>query len=97
MISAFFTDGIVVWIAWAWLAIEGLFLWRAHPAYLRRMLAHLLAGAALLGALYAALIGATWYWLASGLVLGLIAHGIDLRMRLTGLKAHRAARHSKRQ
>ena len=47
------------------------------------IVANLLAGACLLLAVRAALVGAAWYWVASALAASLVAHLADLNLRWT--------------
>lgn len=62
----------------------GLFLWNrltGRGPYLRDMAATMLAGAFLVLALRAALMGAGWMWIAAPLAASFLAHGADLLRR----------------
>ena len=54
-----------------------------------RFIANLAAGGALLLALRAALIGASWIWVAGFLFASLVAHLVDLRIRWVRIKSGR--------
>jgi hypothetical protein len=62
-------------------AVIGLYRrWRGGPPW-SGLLANLLAGAALLGAVRFALSGAEWHWIAALLGAALLAHVVDLASR----------------
>jgi hypothetical protein len=85
-VSGLFASGRVVDLALAVVAIEAaLLVW-----YRRRsgrgvapaeLFAFLVAGACLMLALRAALVGAAWWWVAAPMAGALVAHLLDLRLR----------------
>ncbi len=84
--SGLFASGRVVDLVLALIALEAVLLtWhrrrsgRGLPA--AELLAFLLAGACLLLALRAALVGASWVWIAAPLAGAGAAHLVDLRLR----------------
>ncbi|RAI57709.1 hypothetical protein DOO78_18070 [Roseicella frigidaeris] len=84
--QALFSSGRVVDLALALMLVEAvalLALRRSRGGGLApaELLAFLLAGAGLLLALRAALVGAAWEWVALPLVLALLAHLADLGLR----------------
>jgi hypothetical protein len=85
-VSGFFADGTVADLILLFMLLEGIVL----AVYRQRtgrgmtlfdLAAMLLAGAFLLLALRAALIGASWSWIAVWLVGALVAHLVDLIRR----------------
>jgi hypothetical protein len=86
MLQSLIESGTIAWIALGILAAELVVLalyFRATGRGLppRMAIPTLLAGAGLWGALGAALMGADWIWIAGGVTVALLAHGIDLAMR----------------
>ena len=90
--DALFASGRIVDLILAGVAVEALLL-----AGLRRrlgagpslpgLLANLAAGAALMLALRAALVGSAWPVVAAFMLAGLVAHGADLALRFRGAGA----------
>ncbi|MBK5958509.1 hypothetical protein CCR97_09855 [Rhodoplanes elegans] len=60
---------------------------------LRRLLPNLAAGACLLVAVRAALVGADWVWVAASLFAALMAHVADLLTRLTSRTVKSSGQH----
>ncbi|MEN0073943.1 MAG: hypothetical protein AAGC69_06150 [Paracraurococcus sp.] len=86
MLQALFSSGRVVDLALGLMLIEAvalLALRRSRGGGLApaALLTFLLAGAGLLLALRAALVGAAWEWIALPLILALLAHLADLALR----------------
>ena len=86
MLQALFSSGRVVDLALALMLLEAVALLamrrgRGGGLAPAELLAFLLAGAFLLLALRAALVGAAWNWIALPLVLALLAHLADLGLR----------------
>jgi hypothetical protein len=84
--SAWFANGRVIDAILALMVLEGFVLWIIRTRYGRglplRAIATLLAsGAALMLALRAALTGAPWETVSAFLVVGLIAHLVDVASR----------------
>ncbi|MET0313567.1 MAG: hypothetical protein ABW275_04175 [Hansschlegelia sp.] len=84
--SSFVLSGLIADLALLILAAEAVFLW----AYRRRtgrgprlaeLWPFLTAGAGLVLALRAALVGAPWYFVAAGLALSGVAHAVDIGRR----------------
>lgn len=85
-VSGLFASGRVVDLALAVVAIEAaLLVWhrrrygRGVPA--AELFAFLAAGACLMLALRAALVGASWWWVAAPMAGAGVAHLLDLRLR----------------
>lgn len=85
-IADFFSRGHAADLALVFLAVEGVALWVLRgPDGERRfwlVAPFLAAGAALLLALRAALVGAPWWCVAAALALSGVAHAVDLARRL---------------
>ncbi|WP_217362942.1 hypothetical protein [Roseicella sp. DB1501] len=86
MMQALFSSGRVVDLALGLMLLEALALLalrrsRGGGLAPAELLAFLLAGAGLLLALRAALVGAAWQWIALPLILALLAHLADLGLR----------------
>ncbi|NOG71957.1 hypothetical protein HJG45_16460 [Roseicella sp. DB1501] len=84
--QALFSSGRVVDLALGLMLLEALALLalrrsRGGGLAPAELLAFLLAGAGLLLALRAALVGAAWQWIALPLILALLAHLADLGLR----------------
>ncbi len=85
--EALFVSGRIADIALGVMAVEAVILY-ALMAYIgrgvryRAILANLAAGACLVVAVRLALVGANWKWIAVALVASLLAHSLDLMMRL---------------
>ncbi len=84
--SELFASGRIVQAILALVAVEAVALALVHLRTgrglpLSSILWNLLAGAALLLALYNALVGAPWPWIATWLAIGFVAHLADLWLR----------------
>jgi len=85
--EALFTSGRIADIALGVMAVEAVILYAltAYQGYAeqyRALLANLAAGASLVIAVRLALVGADWQWIAAALAMSLLAHSLDLIMRL---------------
>lgn len=80
-LAALFASGHVVDLALGLLLAEAAALAVLRRPALGRAVPFLVAGACLLLALRAALVGAWWGWVALWLACGGVAHGFDLRSR----------------
>jgi len=85
-ISMLFASGRIVELILAFMLVEGGLLWLHHRRTGRGvdpvdLLINLLSGISLLLALWAALVGAPWQWIALALAASLAAHLADLRRR----------------
>jgi len=70
----------VCWLLWAVLGVEALWLLaRGRPPSV--VLAATMPGVLFVAALYAALTGAAWPWIAAALAGAGVAHCVDLRVR----------------
>jgi len=89
LVASLVRNGHVVDIALALIVLEAALLaWigrrRARPLLGVGLFAHLAAGACLLMALKSALVTAGWQQVALWLLGGLVAHAVDLGVRLKG-------------
>ncbi len=84
--AGWFADGRVLLLIMAGMAVEGVALVAWHARTGRgvapgALLPNLLAGMALLGAMWLELAGAWWGWVSASLLAGGVLHGLDLRRR----------------
>lgn len=86
---ALFASGLAADLVLGLIVLEALALWlyrrkTGRGPRLREVAPFLAAGACLVLALRAALVGAPWYCIATALALSGVAHGVDLARRFRG-------------
>lgn len=82
----FFSSGLVAAFVFAFMLVEGIVIALIFERTGKGiapldLVCSLTAGAGLVLALFAALAGAEWYWIAAALVLSLVGHGCDVWRR----------------
>lgn len=85
--EAFFSSGSVADVALGVMVLEAIILYvliayRGDVERYRSLMANLAAGASLVIAVRLALVGAHWQWIAAALAASLVAHSVDLALRL---------------
>jgi hypothetical protein len=85
--EALFASGRIADIALGVMALEAVVVYvltalRGDGERYRALLTNLAAGACLVIAVRLALVGADWRWIAAALAASLVAHSLDLAMRL---------------
>lgn len=85
--ESLFVSGRIADIALTVMALEALILYavtryRGSSERFRGLIANLAAGGSLVIALRLALVGADWQWVAGALAMSLLAHAVDLSLRL---------------
>ena len=93
--AEFFSSGLVAVFVLVFMVIEGIliaviFKRTGTGIAPRDLVCSLAAGGGLVLALFAALTGANWYWIAMALVLSLVGHGCDVwrRWRYSSHRKH---------